>query len=36
MKSWEMIYSTNINDLFKKTVNKNILKLDHKPKTQLD
>ena len=22
MKSWEMIYSTNINDLFKKTVNK--------------
>jgi len=22
MKSWEMIYSTNINDLFKKTINK--------------
>ena len=22
MKSWEMIYSSNINDLFKKTINK--------------
>ena len=22
MKSWEMIYSTNINDLFEKTINK--------------